>query len=460
MGGSGLVVDWPSEKRAALEVALKERQVVAVRVKGDEVELVPGCVVMSRRDFHEAAGWPLQYGDERFSPKSDVLELRDADAIRASLPATSTALVARVEGDLKRGASLELALVARARLSLRGERPVHASQVLSKRGESCAPATHVIATVTLGAFALRTNTDARVHTAAEVFGAGAEASSDSTRKMVTKDGDIEACTGDGKACSVPLRIELIALDPRSEHEGRCSDKGETPSCVAWLLNSTTVADAERALVQVRAHCSKDEPIACNGLVLVASATSHPLRDVVGPAEADRAASIGCMIGAGFSCSHEAARLEREGDFAAALVAHVRPCVEPANVPPFDSGAFGACYGLLAYAERHKPPATAPLSYAYAVLCLNNSGELCGKYQATWKIPVSNALQEKLHVPATHAIAQCQQFGNPDECRKASAMLALGLGVPKDVTKARAVWKARCQSLAQKGETCEPYPAGW
>lgn len=467
VGGSGLVVDWAPEQRAALEIALRSGA-VPVRVRGGAVDLVPSCVVLEPRVFRsERREGPLRYVTQEFSPKSDVLELRDSDSIRATLPRAGAAIAAQLEADLRRGTQLELALVARARLTLPSVGRVYRSQVRDVRvpappDTACGAATHVVVGATLGAFALRTNAEARVHSAAEVFGAGAEGSSESARTIASRDGNLEACTSGGAGCAVPLRLELRALDGRSELAVRCEESQEPLACAQWALDATDTVDAKRALVQVRALCSKEQPFACNAIVMLSTASQHPLAGAVSASEADAAATIGCGLGLGFSCARESSRLERAGQTDEALAVLGRTCASPTSTGSFDASPLGACLGLLSLAEHHHvpPTASAPLGYAAGWLCLERGNDSCTAPSPYRRATIGHAEREKLHRLAVEASRTCDEQHDDGACLRAAAAHAFGLGVAKDPGKARAAWQVRCAGRKAKGETCEAWPAGW
>ncbi|PKN44538.1 MAG: hypothetical protein CVU63_10295 [Deltaproteobacteria bacterium HGW-Deltaproteobacteria-20] len=82
----------------------------------------------------------------------------------------------------------------------------------------CEGATHFVRRALLGAFALRTGSNAEVVTAAELFGAGAGSSSKSDKIVANRDGDLNACMSSSLTASEPpngcgalLRLELLPI---------------------------------------------------------------------------------------------------------------------------------------------------------------------------------------------------------------------------------------------------------
>jgi uncharacterized protein len=200
--GIPLVVDWTPEKRADLEIALRG-QLAVVRYNCRNLEVLESC--------------GAREGDYAFAPitpKQTVVQLTNADEVAASLPTQGGAIIADFGAEMKRGSSLDLALVMVGRTST--------SRTAVERTEltgSCDGATHFIRRASIGAFAMKGGTQGSVSAAAEIFGAGVSASSLSERLASTKDGDIAACRkGDLKASAAPggcasvLRLELWPID--------------------------------------------------------------------------------------------------------------------------------------------------------------------------------------------------------------------------------------------------------
>ncbi len=212
--GEPLVVDLPSKARLDLELAMRGG-VPVVRYDCQTLEVLPGCRLDGGFEY---AG---------VSVKEDVVTLNSRDEVRANLPISGATLAAGLE----RGSSLQLALAMVGKQSTTVREAMPADLV-----GDCGGATHFVRAAVLGAFALQRGSDASVGAAAEIFGAGVKAGSDTARDVTMRDGDVDACRGASPEaskpppqCSSSLRLELVALaEQRSD-----PDAGE-PAPAAWV----------------------------------------------------------------------------------------------------------------------------------------------------------------------------------------------------------------------------------
>ena len=191
-----LIIDWPSDSRTDLEVAM-QAGVAVVSYSCAELRLRSECQVSG------------DYGFVGVSRKEDFVQLDSRDEIRANLPVEGVTLSA----GLASGSSLDLALIT-----------------VGKRGSSrrelghgdltgdCAGATHFVRSAYVGAFAMEVGSVGRARTAAEVFGAGVSATSESKQTVARRDGSLEACraaTPDDEQprdqCGAATRVQLYAL---------------------------------------------------------------------------------------------------------------------------------------------------------------------------------------------------------------------------------------------------------
>jgi hypothetical protein len=190
-----LIIEWPSSDRAALEGLVRgERGVIAVRYEGCEMEVVRRCTV------------PGQYGYTAVEPKRDDQLFRSADDLYAKIPLGA----AQLEAELERHGALALAM------TVVGEH--HAPRERVDRAElsgDCERATHVITTITVGAFKLSSEAGARIGAGARLgSGPAAGASSSADRGFERSDGDPERCLANsgGSApmagCGALLRLEV------------------------------------------------------------------------------------------------------------------------------------------------------------------------------------------------------------------------------------------------------------
>ncbi len=198
--GQPLIVDWPAHQRADLEVAMMQG-VAIVGYSCERLELLTDCQVDG------------QYGFLGVEPHADVVQLLDADEVRANLPGFSGALIADVGAELQRGSSIDLAMIIAGKAMTTVP---HTSR--DKLVGRCDGATHFVRGAFVGAFAMAKGTRGTARTAAQIFGAGVDAQSTSSRRATSKDGEPAACSsvepGDSKPpakCRSAIRLELVAL---------------------------------------------------------------------------------------------------------------------------------------------------------------------------------------------------------------------------------------------------------
>lgn len=217
-----LVVDWSSQQRVDLEVAMK-RGTVALRYGCNEVEILPRCEV------------PGSYAFVGVTRKEEVVTVSTLDELKASLPVGAARLAAEVAGESK----LDLAMVLVGKAS-----SGWAALSRDDLPEECATATHVVRATTVGAFALARGSEGRVVATAEAFGAGAGASSVREVDRLTRDGDLNACqqskrdaaeAPQGCGSSIRLQLEPILESP-------VVSKAPPPVTVAACPTGTAMAD--------------------------------------------------------------------------------------------------------------------------------------------------------------------------------------------------------------------------
>lgn len=226
-----LIVDSSSDERLELEIAMK-RGVAIVRYDCDGLELLDRC---SLRGGYSFVG---------VSRKEDVVALTSADEILVNLPLSA----ARLGGELERGSAFEVALV------MVGKKVAAASQIsrLMLDGR-CDGATHFVRAATVGAFAMERGSAGKIRAVAELFGAGASATSESRRSKGSRDGDLVACrrsrsdaSSPPDQCQAALRLELVPL-LTAIHEEQAT-KTEPPATSA----------CPDGMVETRGKCTKAE----------------------------------------------------------------------------------------------------------------------------------------------------------------------------------------------------------
>src|SRR5262249_9505260 len=123
-------------------------------------------------------------------------------------------LLAKLGGEVKAGSTLDLAL-----LMVGARRTTWNHVTKADLKGSCDGATHFVFGAFVGAFAMQQGSEGSVATTATLFGAGAGASSASSKAVSTKSGEPDACNKADpmtkeppSRCSVPIRLELLPID--------------------------------------------------------------------------------------------------------------------------------------------------------------------------------------------------------------------------------------------------------
>ncbi|MCB9566917.1 MAG: SUMF1/EgtB/PvdO family nonheme iron enzyme [Myxococcales bacterium] len=195
-----LIIEWPAADRGALESQIRRGdRLVVVRYEGCEMEILRRC---------EASG---RYGFTALERKDDEAIMRSADDLYAKIPLGA----ARLEAELERHGALRLAMTIVGAYEAEGVD----LDPGALRGR-CEGATHLVTSLSVGAFALSSESGAGIKAGAEVAslgeGPGGGLRSSSERGFHRSDGDLEACGGWGSdgppsRCGALLRVEVEAL---------------------------------------------------------------------------------------------------------------------------------------------------------------------------------------------------------------------------------------------------------
>lgn len=191
-------MEWPAGDRAALE-ARRARGMIVVRYGQGEVELLLQC---------EAHGGAT-YRYVGLTPKRETLAIKNREELHAAMPVHAATL----EAALSRGDELAV------KLDVVG---VYESE--SRRWNAadlhgdCARATHVIASLTVGAFEISASRSTSSSAGGSAFGASVGGARQSSTSTMKRDGDTGACaTGTTKAAAPPqgcggvLRIDVVPI---------------------------------------------------------------------------------------------------------------------------------------------------------------------------------------------------------------------------------------------------------
>lgn len=295
--GTPLVVDWPTQDRMDLEEAMLDG--VAVVAYGcNKLTLLPGCRVE---------------GSYRFlglSQREEVIQLTDADEIRANLPLDGSTLAVKLGAELERGRALDLAMVHSGKL-----RTTIASVTSDQLQGPCEGATHIVRGAFVGAFAMAQGTRGHVGTVAEVFEAGLRASSTSETTTGRRDGDPNACKGVVRGsteppsqCTAAIRIELVAIGEAPPTAGTPTELDAQMACPEGTVVSagkcTTVKTAPYRCEgddpdECRSQCELGDPSSCAILGSMLEAGVGVARDLGAAAAFHEAA---CEANVAYSCS--------------------------------------------------------------------------------------------------------------------------------------------------------------
>lgn len=200
-----LITEWPASEKANLEALLK-RGGVAVSYTGCSMQLLTHCAL------------PGTYHWQRTSPASDYLEINDEDELYAKLPLGAASL----QGELKRWGKLSMETRVSGQLRLEGLQPSD----IPEAGD-CARATHVIGSLSVGAFTLSSGGGYTAGASADV-GVGESAVVQAGGKMtrgaglVRSAGETQACSESTEGaphpnCRSPIQAFLWSIPGRAEH---------------------------------------------------------------------------------------------------------------------------------------------------------------------------------------------------------------------------------------------------
>lgn len=308
-----LIVDWSSDDRTDLEVAMRGGIVVA-SYDCSSFRVLENC--------HVEGG----YAFAGVGRKQDVVQIVGQDELHANFPIGKANFTAALD----RGSTIDVALVTV------GKRRTSAWQVA--RGDlqgDCAGATHFISSAVIGAFAVSTGTRGHVSSVAEVFKvADIGGGSTSEQQSLNRDGDLAACDAANPndqspppQCQAILRVELVAL---AEVKAEAPQGGGAPQGAALgaVCPDGFVFDGSKCAKpsEVKGYrCKSDDPLECAGQCEVGNAEScHNLAFLVGagkaggPADRDKSTALfdkACELGNGPSCAMVAYRLDWKAESA-------------------------------------------------------------------------------------------------------------------------------------------------
>lgn len=454
--GEPLVVDLKSSERSDLEVALKEG-VAVVSFDCKNLKVLKGCSA------------PGSYRFAGVTRKEDVVRMTNADELAANLPLTG----AHLAGEMKRGSTLDLALVTV------GKKRTTASEITRPElqgGGSCEAATHVVRGVYVGAFALATGSEGEVKAVAQIFGAGTSAQSSSAKKTEARDGDLEACRKSSPdaneppaQCAAVTRLELVPLVTAKKSADDTSKKepqADTPSCPSGFAWDGTKCVSGKAAQKAcdrdtgtkeecAAACDAGSAESCYNLATYASEpTPRTIKDHDGKTRTMRLPSPNpdaallekaCTLGHGFSCTRAARAYESKAN--SPTTADADRAKMFATATRLESAAcdLGESYPCLSIAEAYDPSSaerpgltkSADKHLAFTRrACDLGLGYACGRLGDMHRDGKGGAKEDSMLAIAAYE-RQCSSGGYSDGegCYKIGAIYANGKGVPADKDKA-------------------------
>jgi uncharacterized protein len=397
-GTKPLVVDWKPEQRVDLEVAMSEGlAVVAYDCKG--MELLSDCRVDGT------------YGFKGVVLKQQLIRLADADEIKMNLPLSGAQLVAQLDAELDRGATLDLATALIGNLT--STRFVVTRPEL---GGNCQGATHFVRGANVGAFVMQAGNRASVATSAALFGAGAGAGSTSSRMSRVEDGRLDACQtldqgtgGPPRNCGALIRLHLVPIGAGTPGTAQATAAAET-SCPEGLVLSE--GKCTKATAGVAHECQKSDSKDC---------------------------TLQCDKGERASC-HELGRLHQDGAAGVAKdPARARTLFERSCSMDHGGGCSDLGIALLTGDAAAKDPPKAAQSFERA----------CKLGEANGCFNLANLYYEGVGVTADKAKAfslyeQACNAGKAAGCINLGAAYDDGEGVTVDKAKAFSLFKRACE----------------
>ncbi|MEZ4225959.1 MAG: hypothetical protein R3B13_33735 [Polyangiaceae bacterium] len=231
---------WKPDDRAQI-TALRQQGVIAVRyaVKGCNVELevLPNCTGDGKYTFT-----PSPFKNQ------DLIE-RQSDLF-AELPLGA----ARLAGEVTRNRALRTDYVRVGIAALPSGKAYAATEL---RGPDCSRATHVVARIYLGGFAMAAGESTQLRAEGSLLGLGGGARTGSSVKTLFVDGVPEACDraytrGEESArCSVPLRVGLLPLGGTAQPECQRGFAWDGARCAASASGEPVPSECKGATDRYR-----------------------------------------------------------------------------------------------------------------------------------------------------------------------------------------------------------------
>jgi len=436
-----LTVDWRSDERVDVEVAMK-RGIAVVAYDCQGLRLLPDCRV-------EGA-----YGFVGVTLKQEAIRLENVDEVRANLPLHGAGLAVSIGGELERGATLDIAL------ALVGKRAAARSEV--SRDElvgQCTGATHFVRAATVGAFVMSTGQRAKATTAVEILSIGAGASSESDKQVKSRDGNVAQCQKGTSSdeqppdqCGALVRLDLAALGqpvPTFEHERAAAicPKGfvlDGEKCTR--SDSATVHPCQASHVnECFDQCDRGEPRSCTLLSAMLATGQGVAKNV------DRARKLAhgaCEAGYSDGCVWLGTIDDEARQHENAVASYERACA---------AGAGRGCT-LLAAMVRVGRGLAADSGRARQLLergCASGDVEACVVLEGGEPLGVGD--DERDRRALAQAKRACEQ-GKPRGCATLGVYYAYGIGVEPDPVRGYSVLSQECEQKKNPFACIQQYTA--
>lgn len=293
-----LIIDWPANARGNLEIAM-DRGVAVVSYSKGKIQLLDDCKLDGN------------YGFSKFKLKEQVIAFESGDELRANLPLGGVGLAVKLDAEMKRGATLEVALVM---IGKRAATWASAKMDDVHGPAACKGATHFVRGVFVGAFAMQVGAKSKASTAIEIFGGKSGWAGDVSKSVRTTDGSLDDCrkaSADDAAkapnCGALLNLELVPIDGAKVDVHAIGVGGA--QCPDGFVRAEGTCKPRSA---VKTHeCAKNDWVDCEEQCKLGDARSCGtlgfmlFNDRAGHRNYERAAEVykkGCDAGSEFACS--------------------------------------------------------------------------------------------------------------------------------------------------------------
>jgi TPR repeat protein len=397
-GGEPLIVDWKTEQRGDLEVAMKTGiAVVSYSCKG--IKVLPECKLDG------------EYGFIGMTRREQVVRLKGADEMKANLPLSGGA----IGGELQRGSTLDIAMM------LVGKKRTTKDGVTKEDLQgTCDGATHFVRGAMVGAFAMSAGSEAKVRAAAEIFGVGASGGSESSKQAENRDGDVTDCKtaspDSDKApgqCGAPVRLVLAPIVTKAPAGAPPAEPAQAKKGVEEVEKT----DCPKGLVFAEGKCAKADaaPYECD------------------PANADECKAQ-CDKGNAASCGILGGKLADKNDYAGATAPLKKGC---------DGGHARSCanLGIMMTKGLGMKADVAGAIPLFEKSCQAADGVGCRELGRNYLL--GNAPATKDEARAAKLFKQACDGGDDDACGLLAGQLEEGKGVTKDRNQAGKLYKRAC-----------------